>query len=146
MKALIRPMEEKDLDVVVQMEKEIFIDAWSRVSFQTELQDKDYSYPMILEADEEIAGYAIVWSFFKEVHIANFAIHPSFRRKGLGKYLLEYILKKFNDAEFAFLEVRRSNLAAIKLYRSFDFKTIGIRKRYYRDGEDALVMVKDLRK
>ena len=145
MKVNIRPMTLDDLSTVVQLERKIFTDAWSKQSFLSEIVEKDYAHPLVVEVEGKIAGYAVIWHYFDELHIANFAIHPEFRRQGLGKLLMRYILQEFGDARFAFLEVRKSNLAAINLYRSFGFKTIQIRKKYYRDGEDALVMFKDLR-
>ena len=146
MKLVIRPMQRGDLDTVLELEKRIFTDAWSRASFEAELKNNRYSRPLILELDGKMVGYAVAWIIFDELHIANFAIHPDYRRQGLGKYFLSDILSKFSQAEFAFLEVRRSNLPAIRLYESFGFRKIDVRKNYYRDGEDALVMVKDLRK
>ncbi len=145
MKVTIRPMVEADLDTIVELEQQIFVDAWSRSSFEAELENKKISHPLVLEADGQIAGYAVVWSFYQELHIANFAIHPDFRKRGFGTQLLKYIFDRFKDAKIAFLEVRRSNEPAIRLYQKFGFKALTVRKRYYRDGEDALVMVKDLR-
>ncbi|RLD12886.1 ribosomal-protein-alanine N-acetyltransferase [candidate division KSB1 bacterium] len=142
----IRPMTEKDLETIVALEKRIFSDPWSRSSFEAELVNKKYSYPLVMELDGKIVAYAVIWHFFEELHIANIAVHPEYRRMGLGKAFMEYILENFANAQFAFLEVRRSNKAAINLYESFGFKVLSVRKRYYRDGEDALVMVKDLRK
>ena len=135
-----------DLDTIVALEERIFTDPWSKSSFQAELVNKKYSHPLVMELEGRIVAYAVVWHFFGEMHIANIAVHPDYRRMGLGKRFMEYILEHFGNAEFAFLEVRRSNKAAIKLYQSFGFKVLSVRKRYYHDGEDALVMVKDLRK
>jgi ribosomal-protein-alanine N-acetyltransferase len=146
MNPTIRPMRPDDLDTVVELEQQIFVDAWSRSSFEVEIANNRYSFPLVMEWKGVIVGYAVIWHFLNELHIANFAIHPSYRRKGLGRQLMEHILQRFPDAEFAFLEVRRSNTAAIRLYESFGFRKINVRKGYYRDGEDALLMVKDLRK
>ncbi|HHE54202.1 MAG TPA: ribosomal-protein-alanine N-acetyltransferase [Caldithrix abyssi] len=145
MKVKIRPMTLDDVGTVVRLEQQIFIDAWSKESFLSEILQKDYSHPLILEVEDQLAGYAIVWRYYDELHIANFAIHPDFRQRGLGKLLMRHILQEFGDATFAFLEVRKSNTAAINLYQAFGFRIIQVRKNYYRDGEDALVMLKDLR-
>ncbi len=147
MKPLIRPMTMDDLDTIVALEKRIFSDPWAKSSFEAELLiNKKYSFPLVMELEGKIVAYAVVWHFFEELHIANIAVHPEYRRMGLGRKLMEYILEKFGNAEFAFLEVRKSNEAAVQLYRSLGFKVLNIRKGYYQDGEDAFVMVKDLRK
>ena len=76
-------------------------------------------------------------------HISNIAIHPEYRRKGFGKRLLIYLLQQAvgRVASMASLEVRRSNIAAQRLYESFGFKIVTIRKHYYVDeNEDALIM------
>ncbi|MHB2154135.1 ribosomal protein S18-alanine N-acetyltransferase [Calditrichota bacterium GD2] len=141
----IREMRIQDLATIVELERQIFIDAWSEESFVSEIVSNDYSFPLVMEVNGQIVGYAVIWRYADEMHIANFAIHPEFRQRGLGKQFMRYVLKEFGDARFAFLEVRRTNEAAIRLYQSFGFRTMQIRKKYYRDGEDALVMVKDLR-
>ncbi len=147
MKPIIRPMTMDDLNTIVTLEQRIFNDPWSKSSFEAELLiNKKYSFPLVMELEGKIVAYAVVWYFFEELHIANIAVHPDYRRMGLGRMLMEYILEKFGNAEFAFLEVRQSNKAAIKLYQSLGFKILNIRRQYYNDGEDALVMVKDLRK
>lgn len=141
----IRPMQLDDLESVHRLENQIFKDPWSLGNFRSELNNQKFSYPCILLDQGVIVGYSVTWFYGNEIHISNFAIHPEYRRKGLGEYLLNHILEKFADYEAAFLEVRRSNLAAINLYTKFSFNVLFIRKGYYRDGEDALVMVKYLK-
>ncbi|GAG95390.1 unnamed protein product [marine sediment metagenome] len=81
----------------------------------------------------------------EKAQISNFAIHPDFRRLGVGEKVLTRItdqIKKY-EAKSVILEVRPSNFAARRLYRKYGFKSLGMRKAYYRDPEeDALVMVK----
>ncbi len=141
----IREMTLEDVETVAQLEQQIFKDAWSKESFLSEITSKTYSFPLVMELNGDLVGYAVIWHYADELHIANIAIHPHHRRQGLGRQLLQYILREFGDAHFAFLEVRTSNTPAIQLYRSFGFRPLHVRKKYYRDGEDALVMVKDLR-
>jgi ribosomal-protein-alanine N-acetyltransferase len=78
-----------------------------------------------------------------EVHIATIAIHPEFRRQGIGRRLLSHTLRRALDdgARSSFLEVRESNLAAQEMYRQFGYEPTGRRKRYYKDNdEDAILM------
>jgi ribosomal-protein-alanine N-acetyltransferase len=78
-----------------------------------------------------------------EIHIANVATHPDFRRQGIAQKLLTYALRYTADegAVTSFLEVRESNLAAQAMYRKFGYENTGRRKRYYKDNdEDAILM------
>lgn len=101
-----------------------------------------FKHPLIMESNNTIAGYACVWAFSDEVHINNFAVNPDFRRKGLGLKLISFIFDKFRDYKTIFLEVRISNQPAISLYTKSGFEKYFIRKNYYSDGEDAIVMKK----
>ena len=144
MKVKIRLMTVDDLETVIDLEKQIFEDPWSQKMIFDELNKNFYRYPFILEYKNKICGYAFIWAFNNEVHINNFAIHPDYRRKGLGIKLLNLIFDTFHDSQHYFLEVRKNNLAAIQLYEKCGFKIIETRPKYYSDGEDALLMHKDL--
>jgi len=140
----IRRMKKEDVEVVAGLEKEIFLDPWSVESFYYEVANTKLSYPCVLTQDSIILGYAVVWYFAGELHIGNLAIAPKWQKRGYGKRLLEHILGKFSEAEVAYLEVRKSNTAAIRLYEKFEFVTLSVRKGYYFDGEDAIVMFKKM--
>lgn len=142
MKIDFRRMEAGDVDRVHELEKQIFKDAWSRESFVKDIENTDLSFPVVVLADSVIAGYAVIWYFADELHIGNIAIAPEYQRKGFGSKLLEYVLRNFDHYIAAYLEVRKSNNAAINMYRKFGFSEYYTRRLYYRDGEDALVMVK----
>jgi len=97
--------------------------------------------------DSQIVGVLVVWLVLEEAHIATIAVHPDYRNRGISRQLLVVGLKGAirRGAKSATLEVRASNIAARKLYRSFHFKIVGRRIRYYRDNnEDALIMNRDL--
>jgi len=142
----IKPKIEKmtlaHLDDVIEIEKQLFTDPWSRRSFQFEILANQYSLPLVLLIDKKVIGYTIVWIIFGEFHIANIAIHPNYQRKGLGSYLLSEVLKKSVGLKHAILEVRESNLNAIRLYERFGFEKISVRRHYYSDGDDAIIMRK----
>src|SRR5262249_18341482 len=90
-----------------------------------------------------IVGYCSVWLIFEELHINTLAIHPDWRRSGLASHLIRHVLGEAvrQGAEKATLEVRRSNLAAQRLYERFGFETTAVRTNYYRDPvEDALIL------
>ncbi len=138
----LRPMALTDLDIIVEVEHKVFSDPWPRQSFEFEITKNRFSIPLVLEHQNEIIGYAIIWRIYEEFHIANIAIRPEHQGKKLGKWLLEKILNMADDARYAILEVREKNARAIKLYEKFGFNTIMKRPRYYQNGENALVMQK----
>ncbi len=138
----VRRMTEEDLDTIYELEQQIFPDPWSKNSFEYEVNQNPFGIPLILENEERIIGYAIIWKIYEEFHIANFAIMPEYQRKKLGTNFLENLLTLRGKCKFAILEVREKNNRAIRLYEKFGFKTILKRHRYYKNGETALVMQK----
>ena len=140
----IRKMKPGDVDSVYQLEQVIFKDSWSYILLSSETDGDEYKKPFVLEVNGELAGYTFIWTIADEVHINNFAIHPSFRRKGLGLKLISFIFESFSGYKNIFLEVRVSNHSAIELYNKSGFKKYFVRKKYYSDGEDAIVMKKSL--
>lgn len=141
----IRRMTEQDIPVVAELEKQIFPDPWSEDSFRHEVKKNPFSIPLILEDDGRIIGYAILWKIFEEFHIANIAIAPERQHQGVGTFFMNEILTYAEGCHYALLEVRESNLPAIRLYRKFGFEPILQRKKYYRNGENAFIMRKQLK-
>lgn len=139
---VIRQMTSQDLDTVLKLEKEVFRDPWSRKSYEFEINGNRFSVPLVLEYQGNMIGHAVAWRIFEEFHIATIAIAPTYQRQGWGRYLLEKLLGFSGGAEYALLEVRRTNIRAIQLYEKFGFKQVTVRRRYYRNGEDAIVMTK----
>lgn len=144
-------MEPEDLAPVLAIERVAFPNPWSEELFRRELS---HGWSTILLAeqpreDEErlLAGFLIYWLVHDEIHILNVATDPTRRRRGAARTLLADCLKRGveSGARLATLEVRRSNRAAIDLYASFGFRSVGVRSNYYPDeGEDAIVMTLDL--
>ena len=140
----IRRMDEEDLAEILAIESMSFARPWSRNAFKKELT-KEYSESLVVVNNGSIVGYSIVWIIVDEIHIANIAVHPGWRRRGIGAMLLEHILEGREGFSSVTLEVRRSNLAARSLYEKYGFHQIGIRKDYYTlEEEDAVLMAKSL--
>ncbi|MEA1965230.1 MAG: ribosomal protein S18-alanine N-acetyltransferase [Candidatus Aerophobetes bacterium] len=144
-KIKIRQMKKKDLTEISQIEKLSFLNPWSFHAFSTELNKIGFAFYYVIEYEEKIIGYAGYWKIAKEAHIVNLAIHPDFRKRGMGTKLLKYTLQ---DAQVrglteVTLEARSSNTAAHHLYEKFGFKKAAIRPRYYID-EDALIYWKKI--
>jgi ribosomal-protein-alanine N-acetyltransferase len=153
----IRRMRADDLDEVMEIERAAFRHPWSTELFRRELEHDWSTILVCLEpltsasgsrATERIVGFLIYWLVHDEVHILNVASDPQQRRRGIAQLLMSETEKRALQAGATLLtlEVRRSNLGALELYRSFDYRPVGVRPNYYVDeGEDAIVMVKELR-
>jgi len=143
---LVRRMLSEDIEAVTELEFLCFKDAWTEKHFRHELQNSRISVPMVAEIRGEIVGYIVPWFIEDEIHIANIAVSPLYRRHRIGEHLLDTILEEGEKqgSRFVYLEVRVSNVAAIQLYKKCGFVTAGIRAKYYQDGEDALLMEKYL--
>jgi ribosomal-protein-alanine N-acetyltransferase len=138
----IQPMYPEDLEQVLAIERVSFPRPWNRSSFLSEL-DRPPAVCLVLRDGAMIAGYLVFWLIDIEIHMLNIAIRPEMRGKGLGLFLLKYMLDygRETGAQKVYLEVRPSNLTAQKLYRRAGFVLSGRRKNYYaEEGEDALLM------
>ncbi|MCB0258824.1 MAG: ribosomal protein S18-alanine N-acetyltransferase [Calditrichaeota bacterium] len=141
----IRPMRLEDLDRVLEIEVQVYRDTWSRSNYRFEIEENRFSLPVVMELEGQVIGYSVAWLMFEEFHIATIAVDPAFQRRGYGEFLLRAILGMSDDAEYALLEVRKTNHKALSLYKKYGFRQYGVRRRYYRDGEDALVLRKELK-
>jgi [ribosomal protein S18]-alanine N-acetyltransferase len=140
-------LEERDLDEVLVIEEASFTNPWTRQMFQWELQNVGVSYGYVLRTPEwPVAAFCTVWVVMDEVHINNIAVRPDCRGAGVGRALLEFVLRigAGLGARRATLEVRRSNQAALKLYERLGFTVAGVRRNYYANPvEDALILWRD---
>ncbi|MFA6431351.1 MAG: ribosomal protein S18-alanine N-acetyltransferase [Candidatus Margulisiibacteriota bacterium] len=126
-------MKEPDIAAVVAIENISFSAPKSEAVFR----EDEHKYLVAKEAGT-IIGYIGHEKILDEIHVINMAVHPDHRCKGVGAKLMERIL---NKKDTFFLEVRVSNLPAIKLYEKYGFARIDTRKQYYADNnEDAYVM------
>ncbi len=141
----IVPMAEADLDAVLAIERESFLDPWPRRFFVEELTKIPPAYARVARLGGELAGYLVAWFILDEVHLGNLAVHPGRRRHGLGRAMVEHLVTRAEGrgASFITLEVRAGNRAAIALYASHRFKPVGVRRGYYAGREDAIIMVRE---
>ena len=139
-----RPLTAADLDAVAAIEREVFTDPWSNRAFG-DLFGLDHVRGFVVEDGKGvIVGYAVCSQVADEGEILNLATAPGARRKGIGRALLAAVLQWLGEhgAVKVFLEVRRSNEAAIAMYEAAGFATLGVRPNYYRrPTEDAVTMV-----
>lgn len=140
---IIRLMTLNDIDSVLAIDKQSFPTPTKKELLTYELAENKMAEYHCLLAGEEIVGYDGFWAIGDEIHISTIAVHPSWRRKGLGELLLlnTLFIAQENPVTMVTLEVRQSNLKAQALYEKYRFEKVGIRKKYYRDtGEDAVLM------
>ncbi|MEM4407678.1 MAG: ribosomal protein S18-alanine N-acetyltransferase [Candidatus Caldarchaeum sp.] len=136
------PFQGHHIEEVLEIERLSNPAPWSRASFETELQNPQAHYWVVVFKGK-VVGFAGYWDVVDEAHITNIAVHPQHRRKGLGERLMSTLLidAKSRGMRCATLEVRRNNQPAIALYEKFGFVVCAIRKNYYvQDQQDALVM------
>jgi ribosomal-protein-alanine N-acetyltransferase len=139
----VRKMRPADVDAVAAIEAEVFTSPWSAETFAGLLDRPELEVLVLEDAREGIVGYAVLWCVLGQGELANVAVIPRLRGRGLGSYLLTCTLEvaRSRGVETIFLEVRVSNERAVELYRRFGFTEVGRRKGYYdRPREDAIVM------
>jgi ribosomal-protein-alanine acetyltransferase len=133
--------------VLAALEAALFgVDAWSQAAVLGELDGPGREAVVAVEGDE-VVGYAITLRSADLVDLQRIAVSPDHRRQGLARRLLEQVLDRARDegADRMLLEVSASNTAALAFYAAADFVEIDRRRRYYRDGTDAVVMRRSLR-
>lgn len=130
---------------VAGLEKICFSDPWSEKSVASELTNPLSLWLVALEG-ERVAGYVGSQSVMGESDMMNVAVHPDFRRQGVGELLVKELIAALAQKENTCLtlEVRASNSPAISLYEKLGFAQVGLRKNYYRNPkEDALILRKE---
>jgi len=143
---IVREMKLNDLDVVLEIEKELYKVPWTENQYKYELEENEFSYLFVLENDNVIIGYYGFWVMFENVDITKVSIRKEFQGMKLSHILMEDCIKRVEmlRGEKINLEVRVSNTKAINLYKKHGFKELIIRKDYYGPSEDALIMVKEV--
>jgi ribosomal-protein-alanine N-acetyltransferase len=141
----IRRMQEGDLPAVRAIEALSFSNPWSDNTFRGEIQNTSISFPFVVvrRPGDEVVAYIVFWQIRDDVQVNNIAVHPDCRGLGIGEALMRFAVAKVSGEGGAFmtLEVRRSNTAALTIYKKLGFEVLGTRKNYYtKPDEDAFVM------
>ena len=129
-----------DLQEIYEIEKSVFKNCWSEISLKKELQNKNFNLNLVCRLNNKIIGYFFSKNVKNEYHILNFALKKKYQHRGYGKFFFNIVINKYILDGSIFLEVKKSNLTAIHFYKKFNFKEIGFKKKYYSDGEDAIIM------
>ncbi len=137
-----------DLDGVLAIEEASFNNPTTREWYEGELKRPEVCFIYLLRTDEDpVAGFCAFWMVVDQAHINNLAVRPELRQQGLGTHLLESIVEEARHlgATSLSLEVRRSNVAAQRLYFKAGFHQAGVRKNYYTQPvEDALLLLRKI--
>ena len=141
------PMSIKDLNKIYDLELESYDFPWTKEILRDCILYKYDSFSVFF--NENLVGYVIAKITYPETHILNLTVKKNFRKKGIGKSLIELIISeaRIRSSENILLEVRVSNFEAQSLYEKLNFQIIGTRKNYYdseNGREDAYVLKLDL--
>jgi ribosomal-protein-alanine N-acetyltransferase len=156
-------MTREDISAVLEIEQNSHVNPWQRKFFEEELNRfcshlyvaRTGGEPCIGLGDPTVSvesglsivvGYVCFWKVADEIQILNLAVHPAYRRRGIGRSLLLYALKRASElhGRVAILEARRSNEPALYLYKSVGFRVVGQRPRYYDEGPGGTAILMEL--
>lgn len=138
----IRWMIRRDMPEVLHTEQESFEFAWTEEDFLRCLRQRN-CIGMVAEQGERVVGFMIYELHKNKLHILNFAVHPSYRRSGVGTQMVAKLISKLSSHRRTriTLEVRETNLAAQIFFRSQEFKALRVLRTFYEDsGEDAYLL------
>lgn len=124
-----------------------FDDFWNISTFRNELLNPNSKY-IVAKINNKIVGFAGIWKAVDDVHITNIVTAKNFRRQNIGSILLSNLIELARiekDITSITLEVNSNNIPAKKLYEKFGFKVVGLRKKYYNNTDDAIIMTKELK-
>ena len=140
----IEKITQNDVEEVFNIESLIHPEHhWSKDSFYNEIANNLARYFCVKNQDNKILSFIGFWVILEEAHITTLGTHPDFRNKHLAQALLIQCIETCykEEVKYITLEVRESNVPAIRLYEKFGFSSIGMRKNYYQDnGENAIIM------
>lgn len=139
----VRKMAAEDVDAVVAIETDAFTSPWQSETFLGLIDRPGLELLALEHREAGVIGYAVLWCILDQGELANMAVTPAHRGRGLGSFLLARVIDvaRARGLETIFLEVRVSNEPAARLYSRFGFSEVGVRRGYYEHPkEDALVM------
>ena len=130
-----------DLNSISPILQSDFDDFWNENILKSELENKN-SYYIVAKANNDIVGFGGLWKSIDDIHITNIVTKKNLRNNGIGNAILKELINqaKILGYNIITLEVNETNLPAISLYKKFGFKEVGIRKRYYNNTHNAIIM------
>lgn len=140
---MIRYIETKDLPVLQAFHESIFDQSFD---FENYINSTAFNYGIVLESEGVIKGYLVGQIIFEVADLFYVAVMQESKRCGYGQQLMDHYHQdcSVRGAQSLTLEVRVSNVAAITLYKKFGYEEVAVRSNYYSNGEDALLMIREL--
>ena len=140
----IKLIDEKNIDLCFELDSNT-ISLWSKKQWTNEFKKEGIKIFGLLISNLLI-GICVIQVVLDEAQINYFVVHKKFRNRGFGSNLMKYLIEQCEKLNLKklLLEVSRNNITAERLYKRFDFSTVGIRKKYYKDGSDAVLKEKKM--
>ena len=142
---IIKKANKEDCSKLLELENELFEDPWNMEMILREIEENEFANLYVAKEGEILIGFIDYWILFDQADIAKIAVKKEYQNQGIGKKLLEFALKKIDEENCIVtrLEVRESNLIAIKLYEKYKFKPVRIRNNYY-NNENGICMERSI--
>ena len=143
----ISQMSISDLDSISNILLTDFDDFWTYSILKSELENPNSTF-IVAKQNNQVFGFGGIWRSIDDIHITNIVVKKNLRNNGIGSMLLNKLieLSKKRNINSITLEVNTKNIPAIKLYEKYGFKNVGIRKKYYNNTDDAIIMTMEVNK
>ena len=140
----IKRINDNDIDLCYDLDLNT-ISLWSKKQWSDEFK-KEGTQIFGLLFENFMIGICVLEFVLDEAHINYFVVNEKYRKRGFGSYFMSYLIKKCKKLNInrLILEVSQNNLIAENFYNRFNFYTVGTRKKYYKDGSNALLKEKKL--
>lgn len=143
---IIEKISKGHIDLILPIENSCYSDPWNSSHFLYEIYNPHSKSYVALSDKNSVTGYIITHHILENIFVLNLAVNSCFRKTGVASKLLDHLfcIAKKENVNTVDLEVRKSNKIALSLYRKEQFKIIGERRKFYSDGEDAIIMRKSI--
>lgn len=136
-------LESKDVKQVVLLEEQFLGESLGEDMILNELNNPNVCF-LSAKDNEKVIGYIGAYTFDDSMEILNFVVDEAYQRQGIGSLLFNTLLEMYDKTKSIVLEVRYNNEKGISFYKKNNFNVISIRKHYYKNGDDAIVMMKEI--
>ena len=142
---IIRKANLDDVEAIVSLDQEVLQTNWHETLHAESIVLKD-TQSLVLDHEGRLIGFLIYRNIGGDFEIIQLALNKAYQRQGLASMMIDYMFQDAQSShiEFIYLEVEMDNLPALNLYKKYGFEAIHQRKNYYGQGQDAIVMRKEM--